>query len=119
MEKRLRDSRQNFGSFSLNERLAASSSSAPAPAAAPMSSFNSQYQQAPLPAPAESDEVFEAPPPLPEKDYSRRGHAPAPLDHHQWYDKSRPGTARQGQQAVPGALPPTPVASEGTSSAPL
>ncbi|KAK4186249.1 hypothetical protein QBC35DRAFT_453477 [Podospora australis] len=29
------------------------------------------------------------------------------------YGGSRPGTARQSQQAVPGALPPTPVGSEG------
>ncbi|KAH6621543.1 hypothetical protein B0J18DRAFT_411278 [Chaetomium sp. MPI-SDFR-AT-0129] len=29
------------------------------------------------------------------------------------YAGSRPGTARQGQQAVPGALPPTPAGSEG------
>ncbi|KAK4111104.1 hypothetical protein N656DRAFT_169511 [Canariomyces notabilis] len=46
-----------------------------------------------------------APPPPPEKDH------PAQQQHK--YGGSRPGTARQSQQAVPGALPPTPVGSEG------
>ncbi|GAB1312764.1 hypothetical protein MFIFM68171_02974 [Madurella fahalii] len=44
-----------------------------------------------------------APPPPPEKDYSAQQNK---------YGGSRPGTARQSQQAVPGALPPTPVGSE-------
>jgi len=44
-----------------------------------------------------------APPPLPAKD-SERQHK---------YSGRRPGTARESQQAVQGALPPTPVGSEG------
>ncbi|KAK4197096.1 hypothetical protein QBC40DRAFT_108322 [Triangularia verruculosa] len=39
--------------------------------------------------------------------------APPSEKDQQKYGGSRPGTARQGQQAVPGALPPTPVESEG------
>ncbi|KAH6622650.1 hypothetical protein F5144DRAFT_594968 [Chaetomium tenue] len=44
-------------------------------------------------------------PPLPAKDY--------PVREQQKHAGSRPGTARQGQPAVPGALPPTPAGSEG------
>ncbi|KAK5661334.1 hypothetical protein OQA88_11229 [Cercophora sp. LCS_1] len=54
--------------------------------------------------------VFEgsdAPPPLPDKDPQR------PNSQHSKYGGRRPGTARESQQAVPGALPPTPVGSEG------
>ena len=52
-----------------------------------------------------------APPPV-EKDLPVRG-APAG-EHPQKYNRvqGRPGTARASQQAVPGALPPSPVASE-------
>lgn len=50
----------------------------------------------------------EAPPPLPEKDQARTaGRA------DKYGAGSRPGTARQSQQAVPGALPPTPTSSDG------
>jgi hypothetical protein len=52
-----------------------------------------------------------APPPPPEKDH------PAQQQHK--YGGSRPGTARQSQQAVPGALPPTPVGSEGEYELPV
>jgi len=51
----------------------------------------------------------DAPPPPPDKDYPVGRHQ---QQHHQKYGGSRPGTARQSQQAVPGALPPTPVGSE-------
>ncbi|KAH8900884.1 hypothetical protein GQ53DRAFT_708787 [Thozetella sp. PMI_491] len=48
------------------------------------------------------------PPPPPEKDLRR----PPTSASQQKTAGSRPGTARQSQQAVPGALPPTPTASE-------
>lgn len=59
----------------------------------------------------------------PEKDYP----AGQNLDREQQqqqqqqqkYGGSRPGTARQSQQAVPGALPPTPVGSEGECDPPV
>ncbi|KAK0737312.1 hypothetical protein B0T21DRAFT_410767 [Apiosordaria backusii] len=44
---------------------------------------------------------------------SSRTAVPPSEKDQQKYGGSRPGTARQGQQAVPGALPPTPVESEG------
>ncbi|KAK3683359.1 hypothetical protein B0T22DRAFT_246269 [Podospora appendiculata] len=50
------------------------------------------------------------PPPPPAKNQSR---AEAQQQQHKYGGSSRPGTARQSQQAVPGALPPTPVGSEG------
>src|SRR6266699_886234 len=52
----------------------------------------------------------EVPPPPVAKDYY-----PPPTDakYGGGAATSRPGTARASQQAVPGALPPTPVASEG------
>lgn len=54
----------------------------------------------------------DGPPPVPEKDQQRS----AGRDQQsQKYGGSRPGTARASQQAVPGALPPTPVGSEGES----
>lgn len=40
------------------------------------------------------------------------GTLPPPEKDQHKYGGSRPGTARQSQQAVPGALPPTPVGSE-------
>lgn len=46
-------------------------------------------------------------------DSSRTAASAAEKDQHKYGGGSRPGTARQGQQAVPGALPPTPVESEG------
>ncbi|KAK4178805.1 hypothetical protein QBC36DRAFT_366439 [Triangularia setosa] len=45
-------------------------------------------------------------------DSSRTAASMPEKDQHK-YGGSRPGTARQGQQAIPGALPPTPVESEG------
>ncbi|TPX18009.1 uncharacterized protein E0L32_011920 [Thyridium curvatum] len=59
-----------------------------------------RHQRAPL-----SNAFGEQPPPPVEKDLPLRG--------DQKYGGSRPGTARASQQAVPGALPPTPTASEG------
>jgi hypothetical protein len=48
-----------------------------------------------------------------EKDYPVRSRVPEQQQQQQHkYGGSRPGTARQSQQAVPGALPPTPVGSE-------
>lgn len=52
----------------------------------------------------------DVPPQVPEKDNRR---PTSRTEQEQKYAGSRPGTARAGQQAVPGALPPTPVASEG------
>jgi hypothetical protein len=49
-----------------------------------------------------------APPPPPAKDDE---HSTGYGQHK--YNGRRPGTARESQQAVPGALPPTPVGSEG------
>lgn len=71
---------------------------------------------APGPSSAQRDQTSNqsAPPPPPEKDYpvdenrAREQHQ----HQHQKYAGSRPGTARQGQPAVPGALPPTPAGSE-------
>ncbi|KAK0613328.1 hypothetical protein B0T14DRAFT_276589 [Immersiella caudata] len=54
------------------------------------------------------------PPPPPAKDDERS--APSQRDQgygQHKYGGRRPGTARESQQAVPGALPPTPVGSEG------
>lgn len=56
----------------------------------------------------------------PEKDYPVRSRVPEPQQQQQHkYGGSRPGTARQSQQAVPGALPPTPVGSEGECDPPV
>lgn len=52
-----------------------------------------------------------APPPPPEKDYPADQARTRDQQQHKY--GSRPGTARQGQPAVPGALPPTPAGSEG------
>ncbi|KAB5585605.1 hypothetical protein GE09DRAFT_31897 [Coniochaeta sp. 2T2.1] len=52
------------------------------------------------------------PPPLPEKDIQGR-QARAAAAGQAKSGGSRPGTARQSQQAVPGALPPTPTSSDG------
>ncbi|KAK4213597.1 hypothetical protein QBC37DRAFT_400395 [Rhypophila decipiens] len=52
-----------------------------------------------------------AAPPPPEKDHRSGQHQGAAQQNK--YSGSRPGTARQSQQAVPGALPPTPIGSEG------
>jgi septal ring factor EnvC (AmiA/AmiB activator) len=54
------------------------------------------------------DQQDDLPPPLPEKDHAARS---ARTD--KYGAGSRPGTARQSQQAVPGALPPTPTSSDG------
>jgi hypothetical protein len=60
-----------------------------------------------------------------EREYEHRYQRPAPLAkppsrgaEQARYGGSRPGTARASQQAVPGALPPTPVASEGECAQP-
>lgn len=50
------------------------------------------------------------PPPPPEKDYSAQQNK---------YGGSRSGAAMQSQRAVPGALPPTPVGSEGDYELPV
>ena|SRR3569833_3110648 len=50
------------------------------------------------------DRAARRPAPLPKDQAARQYHGGS---------GSRPGTGRAGQQAVPGALPPTPVASEG------
>ena len=55
-----------------------------------------------------------APPPPPAKDHPADQNR-AREQQQQKYAGSRPGTARQGQPAVPGALPPTPAGSEGES----
>jgi len=52
-----------------------------------------------------------APPPPPAKDHPADQNRAR--EQQQKYAGSRPGTARQGQPAVPGALPPTPAGSEG------
>ena len=57
-----------------------------------------------------------APPPPPAKDSSASQSQGAQNNKH---SGSRPGTARQSQQAVPGALPPTPVGSEGECEPPV
>ncbi|KAJ9149976.1 hypothetical protein NKR23_g3967 [Pleurostoma richardsiae] len=51
----------------------------------------------------------DVPPKVPDKDNELPA-SPSRLEHK--HSSSRPATARAGQQAVPGALPPTPVASE-------
>ena len=56
----------------------------------------------------------DAPPPPPEKDNQRPPSGGQSRDQsYNKYGGRRPGTARESQQAVPGALPPTPVGSEG------
>lgn len=57
-----------------------------------------------------------AAPPPPEKDYLPGQSQGAQQNK---YSGSRPGTAKQSQQAVPGALPPTPVGSEGECEPPV
>ena len=57
-----------------------------------------------------------APPAPPAKDYQASQSQGA---QHNKHSGSRPGTARQSQQAVPGALPPTPVGSEGECEPPV
>ncbi|KAK0740403.1 hypothetical protein B0T18DRAFT_298832, partial [Schizothecium vesticola] len=54
----------------------------------------------------------DGPPPVPEKDQQRLASRDQQPQKH---SGSRPGTARASQQAVPGALPPTPIGSEGES----
>lgn len=54
------------------------------------------------------DQQDDLPPPLPEKDLAARS-----ARAEKYSAGSRPGTARQSQQAVPGALPPTPTSSDG------
>jgi hypothetical protein len=54
---------------------------------------------------SQHQDTSDMPPPLPEKDQGRESTG----KHGR---NSRPGTARQSQQAVPGALPPTPTSSE-------
>ncbi|KAK4102474.1 hypothetical protein N658DRAFT_515171 [Parathielavia hyrcaniae] len=51
-------------------------------------------------------------PPPPEKDYPADQTRTRDQQQHK-YAGSRPGTAKQGQPTVPGALPPTPAGSEG------
>ncbi|KAL1890234.1 hypothetical protein Sste5346_008388 [Sporothrix stenoceras] len=63
-------------------------------------------------------------PPVDNNNTQSQSATPRPLEHRQRtqeqqqtqqtdkYGSSRPGTARASQQAVPGALPPTPVGSE-------
>jgi hypothetical protein len=51
-------------------------------------------------------------PPIPEKDHPVDRTREQPQQQQYKYG-SRPGTARQNQPAVPGALPPTPAGSEG------
>jgi hypothetical protein len=81
------------------------------------SSSSNRQRRSPIagvfPAPQHEQEQQEQdrsdmPPPLPEKDHARptRG-------GDKYGSGSRPGTARQSQQAVPGALPPTPTSSDG------
>lgn len=66
--------------------------------------FPSQQQQ----TGRQHDDDDNAPPPLPEKDQARTAGRT-----DKYGTGSRPGTARQSQQAVPGALPPTPTSSDG------
>ncbi len=65
-------------------------------------------------APAQSSNSS-APPPPPEKDYPVDQNRARDQQQQHKYGGSRPGTARQAQTAVPGALPPTPAGSEGES----
>ncbi|KAK3320540.1 hypothetical protein B0T19DRAFT_465352 [Cercophora scortea] len=53
------------------------------------------------------------PPPPPPAKNQGRADVQQQQQQHKYGGSSRPGTARQSQQAVPGALPPTPVGSEG------
>jgi hypothetical protein len=63
-------------------------------------------------AAAQSTNNSNAPPPPPAKDHPADQNR---AQQQQKYGGSRPGTARQSQPAVPGALPPTPAGSEGES----
>ncbi|KAL2024376.1 hypothetical protein VTK56DRAFT_8858 [Thermocarpiscus australiensis] len=54
----------------------------------------------------------DSPPPPLEKDYPAGQDPEREQQQQHKYSGSRPGTARQSQQAVPGALPPTPIGSE-------
>jgi len=98
MEARLKNSKTDSGN-NMDQRLASAATSGGSPRSQRPPVANAFDQ------PPSAEQQGEAPPPLPEKDYARRG-------GHE-HNRSRPGTARQGQRAVPGALPPTPVASEG------
>jgi hypothetical protein len=63
-------------------------------------------------AAAQSTNNSNAPPPPPAKDHPADQNRAQQQQQHK-YGGSRPGTARQSQPAVPGALPPTPAGSEG------
>lgn len=91
MEQRLRTSKPSDGDSSLDQRLAA--------AAAAGSSASPRGQRPPV------SNIFD-------KGGPGDGAGSGEQEQEQPNNKSRPGTARQNQQAVPGALPPTPVASE-------
>ena len=86
------------------------------PGLTPNSSSNPPAATSPRSARAPVSNVFDrsgAPPSTSqqEKDYRR---PPTSSSQHKGGNAgSRPGTARQSQQAVPGALPPTPTASDG------
>lgn len=104
MEQRLRSSKPDAGN-NLDQRLASAvSGGSPRSQRPPVGNAFDQPQA--------SETGAEAPPPLPQKDHARRG-AHDQRQQQQQHSRSRPGTARQAHQAMPGALPPTPVASEG------
>lgn len=104
MEERLRSSRPTVdGGNTLDQRLAAAVGSGGSPRSqrAPVANVFDQPQS--------SEPADDVPPPLPQKDYARRG----VQDPRQQHGRSRPGTAKESHQAMGGELPPTPVASEG------
>ncbi|KAK4238831.1 hypothetical protein C8A03DRAFT_33155 [Achaetomium macrosporum] len=73
---------------------------------------------------AQSSTPGSQPPPPPEKDYSAADLSRAweqrdQLQQQIKHASSRPGTAKQGQPAVPGGLPPTPAGSEGEFEPPV
>ncbi|KAK0634367.1 hypothetical protein B0T17DRAFT_470438, partial [Bombardia bombarda] len=94
MEERLKGQKPVTDAINQNERSSASPRTQRAPVGSALDNPN-------------------APPPLPAKDYPAGQNRGQQQQQQHKYGGSRPGTARQSQHAVPGALPPTPVGSEG------
>ncbi|OIW27595.1 hypothetical protein CONLIGDRAFT_440933 [Coniochaeta ligniaria NRRL 30616] len=110
MEQRLQQ--RSSPNSSLNQRLAQAHAQHQVQSAAINSQRghdSRQQRRSPIAGvfPQQGDQQEDVPPPLPEKDNARAARS------DKYGAGSRPGTARQSQQAVPGALPPTPTSSDG------
>ncbi|KAH8906931.1 hypothetical protein BR93DRAFT_645860 [Coniochaeta sp. PMI_546] len=116
LEARIREMEQRLNqrsspNSSLNQRLAQAHAQHQVQSAAINSqrAHDNRQRRSPIAGvfPQQADQQDDVPPPLPEKDHARAARS------DKYGAGSRPGTARQSQQAVPGALPPTPTSSDG------